>query len=545
MDPLQPQPGSTIDPRNAVGRDRVTERARNELRGGNNLSLNDPRRMGKTVWLDLFCDEPGDGFLAVKIDFEGVRTSEEFLLRAVGALSRHRNVPQQALTKLKALFDGVEVSGSVSVVSVKVGVSTRAPTDLLEQTIRSVEDHLDDDVLLVIAMDEVPIAMGNIAVNEDADAANQLLQTLRSLRRQGSRIRWIVCGSVGFHHVLRQCNATEGVVNDLVSLPLGPLTGIEAEELVRRLLLGIKRDADDAAVAAMLDHSGSIPFLIHALAHRLNDADVGPVSAEDVATAFTQFMDDRDGSRAVTHLVTRLDPLYGEDTAAAEALLDRVAMDGPTDVRNLSAEDALLNHLIDDHYLVEQRSSGALALRRPTTDLDASTETRMTTGGATLSRFTPSLMSHELLERLFVARQRTLDAVMARVDAAATSQERNHTLLVGPRGAGKTHLVSHRLPPGPAAPPCGREAAGGLVTRGPVDARLLPASAVGHRPASRARCRRRPSPVVPKSSKRSWPTERRPTDLSSSSSRTSIRSSPPSRTRANSASAICCKSTVR
>ncbi len=72
----------------------------------------------------------------------------------------------------------------------------------------------------------------------------------------------------------------------------------------------------------------------------------------------------------------------------------------------------------------------------------------MTTNGSTLSRFTPSLMSHELLERLFVVRERTLDAVMARIDAAETSKERNHTLLVGPRGAGKTHLVSlvyHRV----------------------------------------------------------------------------------------------------
>ena len=68
--------------------------------------------------------------------------------------------------------------------------------------------------------------------------------------------------------------------------------------------------------------------------------------------------------------------------------------------------------------------------------------------GSPLSRFTPSLMPHGLLERLFVARHRTLDAIMASVDAAATSPERNHTLLVGPRGAGKTHLVAlayHRI----------------------------------------------------------------------------------------------------
>ena len=83
LKPLRPQPGSTIDPGNAVGRRAVTARAREELRSGSNLGVNDPRRMGKTVWLDVFCAEPGDGFAAVKIDYEGVCTAEEFLLRTV------------------------------------------------------------------------------------------------------------------------------------------------------------------------------------------------------------------------------------------------------------------------------------------------------------------------------------------------------------------------------------------------------------------------------------------------------------------------------
>jgi tetratricopeptide (TPR) repeat protein/DNA-binding MarR family transcriptional regulator len=58
------------------------------------------------------------------------------------------------------------------------------------------------------------------------------------------------------------------------------------------------------------------------------------------------------------------------------------------------------------------------------------------------SRFTPSLMPHELLERLFVAREKTLERILACVAASASGLERNHILLVGPRGSGKTHIVS-------------------------------------------------------------------------------------------------------
>jgi hypothetical protein len=347
MEPLLPQPGSPIDPRNAVGRTRTTDRARKEISAGNNLALNDPRRMGKTVWLDLFCASPGSDLEAVKIDYEGVHTCEEFLLRTVAALSAHQSLPSQAVRKIRSLFESVEIEGPVTV---KVGLSTRAPNDLLSDTIRSVDENLDGAISLVIGMDEVPIAIGNIARTEGAGAANHLLQTLRSLRRNGSKLRWIVCGSVGFHHVLRQCEATEGAVNDLVNLPLGPLEDDEARELGQRLFIGIGRQANEETLSALVRDSGAIPYLIHALAHRLHEAGNGAVSASEVADAFTEFMDDRDDSRAVTHLVTRLDPLYGERARAAEHLLDRVAVEIAIQGTDADCE-GVLDDLCDDHYL--------------------------------------------------------------------------------------------------------------------------------------------------------------------------------------------------
>ncbi len=60
----------------------------------------------------------------------------------------------------------------------------------------------------------------------------------------------------------------------------------------------------------------------------------------------------------------------------------------------------------------------------------------------TLARFTPSLLDHETLERLFVNREPLLADAMSRISRASTTPERTHTLWVGPRGSGKTHLVS-------------------------------------------------------------------------------------------------------
>lgn len=361
MDPIHPQPGSSIDPADAVGRARVTERARREFVAGNNLGINDPRRMGKTVWLDVLCHDPGPGLRAVKVDYEGVRSSDELLLRTVKALHGFQGLPRRARARLSAFFSGVDAEGTVpgTGIAVRVGVAGRAPTDLLGEVAQAVADALDEGELLVVAMDEVPIAIDNIAANEGPAAAHQVLQALRDLRRRPDRLRWIVCGSIGFHHVLRRCGATEGVTNDLVNLPLGPLDEAEAQELAARLCLGIRRSADVQVVDALVEAAGGIPFLLHALAHRLHEAAAGPITLADVEGAWDGFVADRDESRAVTHLLSRLDQMYGDRAEVARAVLDRVAVDGPVATAVLvdafAAEPVavVLDDLVDDHYVEE------------------------------------------------------------------------------------------------------------------------------------------------------------------------------------------------
>ena len=51
-------------------------------------------------------------------------------------------------------------------------------------------------------------------------------------------------------------------------------------------------------------------------------------------------------------------------------------------------------------------------------------------------------MPEEMLERLFMVRQPVLEALMKRIKTLGHTPSPHHTLLVGPRGAGKTHLIS-------------------------------------------------------------------------------------------------------
>jgi hypothetical protein len=356
--PIRPHAGAASDPADFVGRTTTTHQARLDLLRGCNLALTDPRRMGKTYWIGYFCSCTTD-FVPVRIDFEGVTSSDMFLTLTAGALGRHHGIPQKAKQVLRALFDGLEVA--VGPVKVRPAISSLTPPRLLRDTVMAVNDSAAGKPVLV-CMDEVPTAIRNITENEGELEARAVLQALRALRADATNIRWIISGSVGFHHVLRHCGATEGEINDLVNLPLGPLKVDEAEELVARLLLGITRTASLGGVAELVGCTGGIPFLIHGMANLLDTGGREEITSELVRRAFDSFVRDRDASRPFTHLVSRIERYYDDRQLAAFRILDAVATsESPilfADLESLAQlphEDALetMNWLVDDHYLAE------------------------------------------------------------------------------------------------------------------------------------------------------------------------------------------------
>ena len=65
-----------------------------------------------------------------------------------------------------------------------------------------------------------------------------------------------------------------------------------------------------------------------------------------------------------------------------------------------------------------------------------------------LSRFTPSLLSRDALEAMFVKRESLAQSIVDGIQESATTGNKHYVLVVGPRGIGKTHLVSliyHRI----------------------------------------------------------------------------------------------------
>lgn len=350
--PIPPQTGGAyVDPATVVGRDSQISHWLEQLKSGSNLLLADPRRFGKTATLRRLCDQPDGALIAVFVNVEGLTSSEAIFERIVSSLSQHASLWDRAKDWLRHV---VEVSAA-HIVTVKAAFDRRSPMERLRLVAEAIDKNLGDESL-VIVLDEVPLAVANIATSESAADAHAFLQVLRSLRSGLPKIRWILSGSIGFHHVLRLAKATEGALNELQVLPLGPLDGPGATLLARCLAMGIERELSAEARESVVYLTGGVPFLMHHLMHRLGTDGEGLIEKPEAQEQWDRFIADRDASRSMTHLVTRIEDYPSQWIEPARELLDATAKNPAkaTEVlerMNQNDRLTLLNYLIDDHYL--------------------------------------------------------------------------------------------------------------------------------------------------------------------------------------------------
>ncbi|MDR1852106.1 MAG: hypothetical protein LBR21_05570 [Propionibacteriaceae bacterium] len=366
QEPIEPNPGSELDPKNFVGRAETMRRAFEMLDAGQNIILNDPRRMGKTFWMVTFAAEMEntDQLQVVWIDYMGVDTVDEFLRKTVDALVKLRSMPEQVLKYLGGLFENVSGEAASGPLKIKAEVRQASALELLGNVLTKVDEEIGacKQLPLVIAMDEVPDAVDAIMRKGCRDDGLNLLERLRTLRLSSRNVRWILAGSIGFHHVLQ---GREDLVNDLNPLPFGPLRKADAVSLAQRLALGIGRELGAGAADAMAEITDCWPYLIQKLFDAMKydehgEADHTEVIAEEVQRRFDAFVADRDQSRDVTQFVSRIEEHYGAGSKLAYAILDATATGPhwrpigklPADLRADELFLEVFGKLQDDHYLL-------------------------------------------------------------------------------------------------------------------------------------------------------------------------------------------------
>lgn len=373
MDPQQhrvirPQPGNLRDPRCFVGREAVTSRARERLSVGANLLLTDFRRMGKTYWMRTFADRE-TAFRSYFVDYEGTDTTSGFLDKTAKHLAENPKLPERMRKHLATIFDHVDSVGVPGYLTLKPYHTTTPPLILLEDILKRLDVRDDEDTIPLVLMDEVPMAVALIAEKEGATAAKRLLQTLRGLRQNTTRVRWIVTGSVGFHHVIRQAGTTSGDINDLEPLHLGPMPEQESQELAQALFRGIHQVPSDGVVDELIDVSGGIPAIMHQVLTIVDLHGHDAPGPDDIREAFEDVIDDPHAFASFRHFAERVREYYGPLTVEAEQILDITSRSAPgawVAVADLPQGDELRNTmdlLCQDHYL--ERHGGRVRWRYP------------------------------------------------------------------------------------------------------------------------------------------------------------------------------------
>lgn len=363
-----PAPGAQLPAEEIFGRGDDVSAALRLLEKGSVL-LNEPRRIGKSSLLTLLQANLPAGWRCVRQSFQGMSSTAVMAASVIAAIADQRSLGARARDVARQFLSSVEFSAGPVSVRLNAAVA-EDPSAALADALTAVNDRMGHDERLLFLWDEVPDMLHDLAAEHSLTDARGLMATLRRLRDEPSRckLRWLMTGSVGFHHILKRLDGGASLVNDMVSLPLGPLDEAWSAWLCEGLLQGIDAAYDQEAVRALAEITGGIPYLAHLAAKQARDERLRSLSAESVEGLFDRAIADPDQGRPTTHQLSRLGPYYGEWREAAEAILTEL-VDRPATRAALGALSMRVRHfpdgqqlrevlaaLCDDHYLEKDQT---------------------------------------------------------------------------------------------------------------------------------------------------------------------------------------------
>lgn len=377
---MKPNPGGHLEPKNIVGRDGLIAQMW-EILEGRSIYMNDLRRVGKTVILDKMKAEPPKDWLAIKRDLGGCHTAAEFATRAyqdsAEALSRSKRALRR-MEQLLGTLHGTEIAGIL-----KFPDGTQVPwKEVLTRTFSDLDEAMSRTKgHIVFLWDEVPFLLDNVVKREGAVRAMEILDVLRALSQDYPKVRLVLTGSVGLHHVLatlREEGYVNSPLNHMERVTPGPLAPSDAIQLALALLKGAKLECPDPETCARTaaEAVGNVAFFIHKLLTRIPPRQtVTPLLIEEV---LQKELAHPDNDWDLAHYRTRLPLYYAKDEKLALLVLDTIAgaetplpfetllqrVNSQTDLGEKERLRQLLQRLQQDHYL-DRDQEGRYRFRFP------------------------------------------------------------------------------------------------------------------------------------------------------------------------------------
>lgn len=358
-------PGGQLDPREIIGREPLIQKLWTILRG-RCVYMNDLRRIGKTqIMVKMHAETPKE-WVCVKRDLGGCHSAEEFARQAYGDSLAVLSGGKKAMRHMGDLLgkaSGTEIAGVL-----KLSDGLVAPwKEVLERTFRDIQESVEkSDQRMLFLWDEVPFLIDNIAKRQDPQTAMEVLDVIRALTQGFDRVRVLLTGSIGLHHVLQSLQK-EGYsgspLNRMEVVRPGPLSAVDATHLAKMLLQGdgIQTDDPDRCSAAIATSVGHVAFYVHKLISRLDPTIA--YTAKSISEVLDGELADLNNDWDLEHYRTRLGDYYGERVPIALAILDAVAIQRSASLDDIrSAVSAqipigteqlrdIIKLLCKDHYL--------------------------------------------------------------------------------------------------------------------------------------------------------------------------------------------------
>jgi hypothetical protein len=364
-----------------VGRDTLAQRAWQMLTE-KSIVLTAERRMGKTYLLYKLQGEAEQqqqdwvqGWLCLYQDLSGCSSPLEFVQSvfdtAQELLGLRRKVAEET-RRFLSRFQELKV-GSIQLPKSAIpewkGILRSIFADLSKQ--------LPEDKV-VFLWDEFPVMLDKIIEQEGGERiAGEILNLLHTLRAEYPRVRMILTGSVGLHHILnklRQSGFNNPVNNDMDVLSVTPLAADIAVDFARSLLESKAIPCQDVAATAatIAQEVDYIPFYIDGLVKRFRyhpQEQPLPIDAELIRREIGSLLVDADNTLHMAHYLDRIKNYYGDvDSDLVRLILDTVAAEdqpiatkdiikiiqnsSPSPLPEQMIRD-LLKLLEQDHYLAK------------------------------------------------------------------------------------------------------------------------------------------------------------------------------------------------
>jgi hypothetical protein len=360
--------GGLVDLNDVVGRDRLVENLLLDLKH-TSFMINETRRFGKTTFLRFLESKLSDEWICINTTVQDARSTSGLIELTFQCLLQHSGAKKRFQSILLAVgkmaagakldFGGLEFKLENSYESNALAT--------FKSVLKSIGTQLiEKNQYLLIIWDEFPDAIRAITEKEGSNAAEDILKFFRALRgrEEYKRIRWILTGSVGFHHVLRRLPGRSDSINDMVTIGLEPLALEYIQWTANGLLLGIGQKIDTNGVLAKM--SGGIPFILEMMIKYIRDYNIEiPTTHSEAQKLLINSASNANLGSNWTPLLERVHPYYGEELAGlAESTLDAVAKTPmETELMKIQLSHSMpavpdekimnrvLSLLVQDHYL--------------------------------------------------------------------------------------------------------------------------------------------------------------------------------------------------